>query len=302
MVLDYYRNLIEDKKRTLAYHRALEQTIKPGDVVIDLGTGIGILALMACRLGARHVYAIEETAIAAAAELIVREQGLSDRITVLTGNSRSVTLPEPADLLVTETLGMLGFDEGILGNVIDARSRLLRAGATIIPQRVALMIAPIQDTVAYTAHVDWWNAPQFGVDFSFLRPFASNTIRPHGTETELFIDTPAVALDAELATTPAFITGGTTFTASCDATLHGFAAWFDATLAPSVNLTNAPDSGTMWSHAFLALREPVALREGDAIEVEVACNDGKLWKWSGSAAAHRFNQSTAFATPRTLTR
>jgi len=298
-MLDYYRMLIADEARTSAYRTALREVVRRGDVVIDLGAGTGILALFACQLGARHVFAIEKSEVADAAAFLVRQRGLADRITVLHDDSRNVTLPERGNVLVTETLGMLAFDEGIAGSVIDARARLLRDDATVIPQRIELLLAPIDDADAW-ANVAWWNEPQHGLDLSPLQPFAANTIHPCTIASESCIAEPAIAIGTDLSSS--FVTGRAGFVAKRNATLRGFAGWFSATLSAGARITNAPGSGTHWSQAFLPLREPIALRAGEAIIVDLACNDGALWRWSGSAGATSFDQSTAFATPRTLRR
>src|SRR6267378_3204646 len=91
------------------------------EAFLDLGCGTGILSFLACSMGARRVVAIDKRNVADATELMARHLGFADRISVLHRDSGTVSLPEPADLLVTETLGMLGLDEGILGSVIDAR-------------------------------------------------------------------------------------------------------------------------------------------------------------------------------------
>jgi protein arginine N-methyltransferase 1 len=54
-----YGDMIADKGRTSAYARALESLVVPESVVLDIGTGAGILALLACRAGAARVYAVE---------------------------------------------------------------------------------------------------------------------------------------------------------------------------------------------------------------------------------------------------
>jgi hypothetical protein len=295
-MLDYYRVLIADDARTSAYREALRQSVKPGDVVVDIGTGVGILALFACEFGARHVYAIEKGDVAAAAEYLVRQRGLADRITVIHGDSRDVTLPEPADVIVTETLGMLGFDEGLLGTIVDARMRFARAGATLIPQRVRVLLAPVADVNLAT----WWSGPHHGIDLSPLQQFAANTIHPFDASIEELLADGAIVLDVDIATAPQFVSGSATFTAPRDATLTGFAGWFEATLAANIAITNGRGSPTHWSRSFLPLREPIELHAGDGIDVTLACNDGQLWRWNGTAAGRPFDQSTAFAMPRKL--
>src|SRR3989442_1056074 len=134
-MLDFYRSLIDDRVRTNAYREALQRTVKPGDVVVDLGSGTGILALLALEAGARRVFAIEKSHAADALRFLVRRLGHADRIEVLHEQSTKVGISEPADVLVTETMGMFGFDQPIVGAVLDARKRLLRPDAPAIPQR-----------------------------------------------------------------------------------------------------------------------------------------------------------------------
>ena len=58
-MLRYHRQLLSDAHRTESFGRAVAEVVRPGDVVLDLGSGSGILALIAARLGARQVYAVE---------------------------------------------------------------------------------------------------------------------------------------------------------------------------------------------------------------------------------------------------
>jgi hypothetical protein len=117
--------MLEDAPRTAGFIRAIEAKVRPGDTVVDIGTGTGILAMAAARSGAKHVYAIEAGAIAGHAERVIAANGLADRISVLRGWSSTVSLPQRADVLVTETIGSDPLDERILETVADARRRLL---------------------------------------------------------------------------------------------------------------------------------------------------------------------------------
>jgi predicted RNA methylase len=143
-LLDYHARMLRDRVHVAAYRDALMKLVRPGDVVIDLGTGTGILACFACQAGARKVYAIERGRIAELARRLIAANGFSDRITVVEGESSSVSLPERADLLVTETLWNFGIGAGMLAAVADARSRLLVEGARIVPSDLELYVAPIE--------------------------------------------------------------------------------------------------------------------------------------------------------------
>ena len=56
----HYQDMLSDHERMRRYRQAIEAVVRPGDVVADLGTGLGVLALMAVRAGASFVYAIDQ--------------------------------------------------------------------------------------------------------------------------------------------------------------------------------------------------------------------------------------------------
>ena len=75
--------MLADSARNRAYARAIAAKVRPGDVVLDIGCGAGLTAMLAARAGARHVYTCEQQPlIAQAARQVIRDNGLSDRITV----------------------------------------------------------------------------------------------------------------------------------------------------------------------------------------------------------------------------
>lgn len=298
-MLDYYRTLIADAVRTEAYRAALASLVRPEDVVLDLGAGTGLLALLACELGARRAIAIERREAADAAELLAKHLGVADRVTVLHGDSREVAMHERATLLVTETLAMLGLDEGIAGVVADARRRFLAADARVIPHAVRVSFVPLDAPVLHERHVGWWSSQPAGIDLSPLAHFAANAIVPVQLEEAMFLAGPRETIAVDLsAADGAVASGSATLLAARNGTLHGFGGWFTATLAPGVELSNR--EGTHWSHGFLPLREPIDVAAGETIALTVDAHaDGRLWRWRGGIASRAtFDQCTAFAAPR----
>lgn len=296
--LEYHRSLLADSKRTHAYRQAIRQVVKPGDVVVDLGSGSGILAFFAAEAGARHVYAIDHSHMADFAEFLSGHLGFADRITVLHAPSPKVALPEPADVLVTETMGAAGIDEGMLGFVLEARPRMLRPGATIVPGRIALHAAPVQIDADYERLVAWWSKPRYGFDFTPLRGFASNGVHLVHIDPRAHLATGTAVIDLDLATFDSdVVRGEATFRAKRDGLLHGFATWFEATLAGSIKIHNRETRGSHWSQAFLPLETPIAVRRGARIHVDIESDDGRAWRWQGSAAGEAFDQSSWAALP-----
>jgi SAM-dependent methyltransferase len=145
-LLVYHDILLRDTVRNRAFRKALAARVMPGSAVLDIGAGSGLWAIEAARLGAQRVVAIEkEPLLVPLIERLAAENGVADRVRVVLGDSRRVALRGKFDLLVTETVGNLGVDEGILSIVADARARFLRPGAGVIPGVVALIAAPAHE-------------------------------------------------------------------------------------------------------------------------------------------------------------
>ncbi len=138
-----HARMLHDQRRTGDYVAALAEAVRPGDVVLDIGTGSGVLAVAAARAGAKRVYAVEASDIADVAERVFEANGVQDRITLIRGWSRQITLPEPADLLVSEIIGNEPFEEEILETTLDARRRLMKPGARLIPNALTLLARPL---------------------------------------------------------------------------------------------------------------------------------------------------------------
>jgi SAM-dependent methyltransferase len=281
-VVDYHRSMLTDRVRTERYQQAILASVRPGDVVLDIGTGTGVLACMAARAGARHVYAIESADVVDVARQICRRNGLDDRITFVNERAERADLPERVDVVVTETMGNFGLDEGVLGIAIDARTRFLRDGGVIVPRALELFIAPVELPVVYAREIDGWAGDVCGLDFSPLRPMAANAVRTTTLAPDALLAEPAAFARVDLlevGTTD--VHGRATWNARRPGTLHGFGGWFAAELAPDVWLSNAPPIATpSWSHAFLPLERPLTLEAGDRVSVAVsALANGTVWSW-----------------------
>lgn len=128
--------MLNDRVRTSRLLAAIKAEVRPGDVVVEIGTGTGVLAVAAAQAGARQVYAIEAGPLAAVAREFVRANGVADRVTIVEGWSQAVTVPERGDVFVSETIGNAGFDENLIEIARDAMGRLLKPGARMIPRRL----------------------------------------------------------------------------------------------------------------------------------------------------------------------
>jgi hypothetical protein len=297
-MLEVHRELLLDEVRTSAYRHAIRHFVTSETVVLDLGAGSGILSFFACEAGARRVFAIDANHSADIAAFLARHLGYADRMQVFHDHSTKVELPEPADLLVSETLGPFGFDEHILSSVIDARTRLLRPNATMIPQRVDLYFVPVEAHDVVERHIGFWQRAPFGFDLSPLAVFASNVIYVQNVDSAAFLASPAMVISTDLAAISSpNISGQARFTTSRAGLLCGFAGWFRATLAPGIELSNEVPGATGWSHVFLPLESPLTVEGGTSIAVDLECADGWSWRWKGTIGSMAFDQMTLLSAP-----
>jgi precorrin-6B methylase 2 len=132
--------MVNDLGRGEKYRQAMSAKIRPGDVVLEVGTGAGLLSCLAVRLGAKHVYTVERSPVMhEVAKKVFAANGVSDRITLLHAGSEQLValgaIREPIDVFVTETIGALGLEEGILP-IFEHVKPLLTPKSKVIPERV----------------------------------------------------------------------------------------------------------------------------------------------------------------------
>lgn len=303
MLLDYHRRLIEDTPRTAAFRNAIRAVVTPESVVLDLGSGSGILSFFACQAGARRVFAVDDGHMADVIPLLARQLGYAGRIQVFHEHSAKIELPERATVLVTETLGSLALDESILSSVLDARRRLLTPDAAIIPRDATMHIVPVELPRLYEQRIDWWNEEHYGFDLSPIRTLQANYIHPLSTAPETFLADPAAIITVELARiTSATAAGTAEFRASRAGTLHGFAGWMTSSLTAEIAVTGY--GHTSWSQVFLPLASPIPVAEGTPIALTIETDDargddirGAWFRWRGDASGRTFDQNTTASFP-----
>jgi len=139
----WHFQMMDDSKRNETYEAAIRRA-SPGKRVLDIGTGAGLLALMAARAGAAKVTTCESVGLMAArAREIIVHNGLADRITVIPKSSTDMAvprdMPERAEMLVTETFASGLITEGVLPTIEHAHEHLLKPDAVIIPAAACIM-------------------------------------------------------------------------------------------------------------------------------------------------------------------
>ena len=307
-------DMVSDQVRTDAYRDALRRAVKPGSVVADIGTGMGIFAILACQLGARRVYAIEPDAAIEVARQSASDNGVADRIEFIRELSTAVSLPERVDVVVSDVNGILPLAGLSVATTIDARERFLAAGGRLIPARARVWAALVESQEPHPLEVSDLNGSRLGVDMSAAADFVVNNWRKADLTSEQLLTEPQewATLDYQSIATP-HVSGELAWNVTDDGTANGFCAWFDTDLIEGVSFSNAPaEPKTIYGQALFPLERPVVLAPGDQVTMAIEArlvDDEYVWRWSTRITADgdgetkaAFEQSTVKSNPVPLSR
>lgn len=143
--LYHQKQMLMDHVRMQAYHSAImcNKEMFEGKVVLDVGTGSGVLAIWAAQAGAAKVYAVEYTDMAKHARQLVEKNGLSHIVEVIQSSVEELELPCQVDIIVSEWMGYILLRESMLDSVIRARNKYLAPGGCMFPSHATLYLSLI---------------------------------------------------------------------------------------------------------------------------------------------------------------
>ena len=186
--LTHYASMIADRVRADAYAQALRQSVRPGSVVVEIGTGPGIFAVLACQLGASRVYAIESDAIIQVAREVAAANHCADKIEFIEDIPTRVTLPVRGDVLLADLRGALPFFGRHIPALADARRRFLTPGGIMIGRRDKLWVAVVEAPEEYRRVADAWEHNRFGQDLRAAQRLWANKCHRAPLSTDKLLD------------------------------------------------------------------------------------------------------------------
>ncbi|MGQ0677779.1 MAG: tetratricopeptide repeat protein [Rhodospirillales bacterium] len=276
--------MLADAKRNLLYRRAIEAAVKPGMLVLDIGTGSGLLAMMAARAGAERVIACEsEPRLAEIARQIVALNGFAGRIAVIARRSTDLKpgadLPRPADLVVSEVLdaGLIG--EGVISTLRHALAELAAPGARLIPAAAtvhgALIHAPALRLTNPVRRIDGFDLSPFDQ----FRGKSGSILAALETEEHRLLSEPAPLFEFDFARpVPAPRQRDVAFRATADGTVHAMAMWFDLALDQAHGGSTRPGGEFRhWATPLFFLERDVAVARGQDVTLRVG-HDNTTWQ------------------------
>lgn len=273
MRIDYHRTLIADQVRNEAFFAGLKAAIVPGTTIVaDIGAGTGLLGLMASKLGAKQVYLFETAEVAGVANQILKANRAKN-CHLIPCHSTEFKDKLQADLIVSETLGNYALEENIIATLADARKRFLKPGGRTIPHAITQWVAPV---VALRVHDELcaWDRVGQGLDLGFAKTMSLNNayvrlMKPtellEGGKNACVWDIIDLTRDGN-----SNRKGSARWKLSASQTIYGFAAWWQAELAPKISLSTAPSAPrTHWEQLYFPLLEPLKTKAGENLGLEL---------------------------------
>jgi len=286
LVPSWYLPTLTDSGRNEAYRAAIEKVVRKGDVVLDIGAGSGLLAMMAARAGAEKVVACELSgSMAEMSRRIVARNGFEDVVTVLPTKSNELTvgdaLPAPADVVIAENLDVTLIGEGVVPALRHATRHLMRPGAKVIPVAARVFgaliewpgeraINPVQQIGGFDfSEFDLFRNPNMHVPFDETR----ETHRALSEQFEIaaydFQQLPdfSAADQVERLTIPAVQTG----------TGHAVLVWFELDLDDDISFSTRRQTNlNHWHQTAQFLDRDLTVRAGDDFVMTVRRTDTRF--------------------------
>ncbi len=296
--VSYHKWMMQDDIRTAALMKMIETLVRPGDVVADVGTGTGILAILALRAGAARVHAIDASPIVRLARRLAEDNGVADRMLCHEADAAQVDVGEQVDVVFSECLGNFAFGDGMWRALQAFSDRHLKPGGRRGPTEVRMFLQPA-DSRLFWDPWRFWETPWNGIDVSAFQGAEDNRVNVVDVVSSFCWAQPALVatIDPFDRADSYALTG--TWEVPEGRLVTGLVGWFDVDWAPGVPMGSGPfDPGTHWSQVIF----PVPRREAKAgeslratVHVAFSPEERPSYRWEGAWLAEGGEVIESFA-------
>ncbi|KAI9193224.1 S-adenosyl-L-methionine-dependent methyltransferase [Polychytrium aggregatum] len=269
-----HEEMLKDEVRTISYRNSIYQNphLFKDKVVLDVGCGTSILCMFAAKAGAKHVIGVDMSNIIDQARIIVKENGLEDKITLIKGKMEEVVLPfDKVDIIISEWMGYALLYETMLNTVLYARDKYLAPGGLIFPDKATMYLSAIEDGDYKEEKIEFWNNV-YGFNMSHIRNLALkeplvDTVDAKAVSTTAFpfkhIDLYTVKIEDLTFDAPFKIT------AQRDDYIHAFICYFDIEFSAChkpIKFSTGPHAKyTHWKQTVFYLQDALTVKKGEIV-------------------------------------
>lgn len=302
-MIEHYRQLLDDPARVGAFQRAIAAAVRPGDVVADVGCGLGTYAVFAARAGARRVFAVDDSAIATVAREVVHDNGCDGIVEVLSGYSTALTPPEPCDLAIFDDYMTTLVSPHKARVIADLFARWLKPGGRLLPPRARLWLSPVENPALYLA-IDRFHATGdrvFGIDVGATRRRVFATPQPQKLGAGALLCAPELAHEYDFLQLGRLEVSLTrTLSARRAGVVHGLCVWFDLELGGTWLGMGPLAPPSSRQQMLFPLATPIPVTSGARVDVTlqaVPAQESLSWRWSVGAGGRRVEASSLDGEP-----
>lgn len=279
--------LVDDPVRRRAILGSLQGRVGPESVVLDLGAGVGLLAVLCCRLGARHVYAVDTNPGIRFLSGLAARNGCVDRITWYHADSRTIDLPEKVDIIIADIRGGVSVVGGSFDIVSDAVARFLKPGGYVIPVLDRIQVAAVTENAVVNELNRLWVDNDLGVDLSSIHGLEMGHMRISKARSEDLLSNSLEWAEINWVPIPRIeFRRELIFTIIQRGRLDGFISWFDLTFDEDHALSNNPSRDhSIYGRAVFLLSRPIVVELGWRVSLRLRLyqnKTGEVWSWSGA--------------------
>jgi ubiquinone/menaquinone biosynthesis C-methylase UbiE len=280
-----YCAMLTDEIRMKAFIDALKNAITPESIVLEIGTGLGSFAILACQLGAKKVYAVEPNVLVNLAKENAIANGVADKIEFIEKMSTDIDLPEKADILICDLRGGLPIFESGIATIIDARQRLLKPNGVMMPRQDKIFLAISEAETFYKENVTDYAKDFFDIKMpSSRRMLTSNMLNIREQKETILTEEKLIATLDYQTIEDLNVVANIELKFQQNGTAHGLRLWFESQIADNIFTNNSPKNPPMvYASSFFPLENPIKIEAGDKAKIAISALFEKSdysWIWN----------------------
>lgn len=286
---DYYFNsysnfyiheeMLKDKVRTGAYQKAIldNKEIFKDKIVLDIGSGTGILSFFAAQAGAKHVYGIEFADIADFSIDIIKNNNMQNKITIIKSKVEEAELPvDKVDIILSEWMGYFLLYESMLDCVLFARDKWLKKDGYMFPDRAQMFLAGVEDKNYKHRKIDSWNNI-YGFNMNCIKEAAIAEPLIDNCTQDYLISSTCKIYDIDLykiTTKELDFMAGYEIEFKFDDCFNGLVSWFNVSFNKVQNKVVLPtgpyDVPTHWKQVVFYIEDDIYVHKGEKLKGNIA--------------------------------
>ncbi|MEE8133843.1 MAG: class I SAM-dependent methyltransferase [Gemmatimonadales bacterium] len=290
--MQYYRDLLAQTERIEAFQSAIAGGVRPGDSVLDVGTGLGTFAFFAADAGAAQVWGVDGDPIVHVARTIGLANGYDDRVRFLRGWLPDLEVPGRPNVVILEDFPPRLLDAPLVRILGHVQQKIAAPGARYVPASATICLAPLAGSKSSWACLGDADR-KYAIDWSPTREYAVNSVH-HCPIDPAMLAAPAVTIakiDFNRSLTVDSLGGRATWDLEGGNEIDGLVYWFDMELGDGITLSNAPGaSPASWGHCLLPIDPPLRFAEPGVLSAtagpEWSNGEPGWFRWSAAVGSN----------------